>query len=74
MGRPQAIDCALRRLAFGSIRRDLEHLLPRLFSAGQFLLPERPDEAKVQPRLRVFRIDLRRTLQLLRRAIGLVRV
>src|SRR5688572_16708183 len=74
MSRAQAVERALCRLPFGSLRRDLQHLLPGLFRAVEILLAEGAHEAEIQPGLGVFRVRLDRSLELLERAIGLVRV
>ena len=58
MRRLQAVERPLRRLSFRAVGRDLQHLLPRLCRAVEILLAERLDDADVEQRLRVLRIEL----------------
>ena len=70
LGRGNSFEPALRRLRFRTVRRKFDDLLPRLGRAGQILLAERQDDALVQQRLRVVRIDPQRVLELLQRFVG----
>ena len=70
----QAFERFLRGLSFGTVRCERHDLLPRCRGAVEILLAERLDDAQVEQRLGVLGIDRQRMLELLDRAIRLVRV
>src|SRR5262245_32292478 len=74
MGRLQTVERALRGLRFGTVWRDLEHLPPRLGCALQVLLAEGLDDADVEERLGVLRIELERAIEQLERLVRPIRV
>src|SRR6266850_6196321 len=55
--RLQTVEGAFGGLTFRTLRRELDHLLPRVRRALQILLAERFHDAEIQQRLRVLRID-----------------
>src|SRR5262245_20902978 len=74
MRRLQTVQRALRGLRFGTVWRDLEHLLPRLGRALQVLFAKGLDDADVEERLGVLRIELERTVEQLERLVRPIRV
>ena len=70
----QALERTLGRLSFGTVGCDLRDLLPRLGRALEIPLAVRLDDAEVQQRLGVLRIELQRVLELRQRFVRLVRV
>ena len=69
MRRLEAVQGPLGGLSLRALRREIDDLLPRLLGAREILLAERPDDALVQQRLRMFRVDFQRFVELLERSI-----
>ena len=65
MRRREAVERLLGLPAFRTLRRHLDEPPPDFGRALQILLAERADDAEVQQRLGVRRIDLQRMLELL---------
>src|SRR5262249_46895355 len=74
MGRLQAVERALRRLALRTVRRKLHDGPPRFGGASEILLAARSDDPEVQQRLRVAGIELQGLRKLLEGFVRLVGV
>ena len=70
----QPVETLLRAAAFLARRRDRNDALPRLGRAREILLAERADDALVEQRLEMRRIELERVVELRERPVGLLRV
>src|SRR5206468_1908047 len=70
----QTIESFSGNFGFLGVRTELDHALPRLLGAVEVLLAEGANDADIQERLRVLRIDRERSIELRQRAIRLVRV
>src|SRR4051812_15342183 len=72
--RLQRVERALRGLTFRAVRVDRDDLFPGRGRACKILLAEGFDDAEVQQRLRMLRIEFERRVESCERFVGLVRV